>query len=287
MRDGETEEIHAVFGDEGVTYVDASDAFHACIEAVPYPAEGHPAECEGSYYELIRKAMGACFIDVFVSEARRLFSGATQNEDRAVHENAFALLQGTNASDIIESETGLKSHHNVGGLPDQLNVEIVEPLAGLYKFEIRLLAEALGLPKEIVFRQPFPGPGLALRTWGKLSRDLAPPLRAANRILEEVLRSHYPDIHTRPCQYYAGLAPLPSTGLMGDARVIGYAWWIRMVTSRRRESYSTLGVFEPTWAFMQELSHRLTSETRMLDGTPFVRVGYEVTGKPPSTVEPH
>jgi GMP synthase (glutamine-hydrolysing) len=285
MRENELEEIRDIFGNEDVTYVNAAERFHERIEAVPYPVTGSVPEREGAYYEAVRKAIGSCFIDVFAAEAEPLLR--VDRENGTGTNEGLLLLQGTNASDIIESETGLKAHHNVGGLPDVLKADIIEPLAGLYKFEIRELASALELPREIVQRQPFPGPGLAIRAWGKLSREYAPPLRAANRILEEVMREYYADPRARPCQYYAALAPIPSTGLMGDARVIGYAWWVRMVTARRRESYSTLGVFEPSVAFLRELAHRLTTETSMPDGTPFVRVSYEITGKPPSTTEPH
>ncbi len=291
MRDGELDEIREIFGDEDVLYVDAADRFHGRIEAVRYPTEQSPVDCEGVYYEAVRRAIGGCFIDVFAEETNRFLDNVlpsqSAEEQTPERRDVFALLQGTNASDIIESETGLKAHHNVGGLPDVLQVEIVEPLAGLYKFEIRELAKALELPDEIVYRQPFPGPGLALRTWGKLSRDLAPPLQAANRILEEVVRKHYPDPQTRPCQYYVALDPSSSVGLMGDARVNGLGWKIRMVKANKRESYSTLDIFEPSWAFLREITARLTTEIAMPDGTPFDRVYYEITGKPPSTTEPH
>lgn len=275
FREGETEEVRGYFGEECVTYMDASLDFYGVVEAIPYPDEGRDTDREYKYYEQVRKAIGGQFIKTFLSVAQNLGQAPG------------SLIQGTNYSDIIESDTGLKSHHNVGGLPDELGVSIIEPLAGLYKFEIRELASCLNLPREVVHRQPFPGPGLAIRTWGKLTRDDAQPLRRANRILEEVMREHYPDPEKRPCQYYVATAKLPSTGLVGDSRVIGYALWVRMVTARQRESYSTLGVFHPSWEFQEELTHRLVTEVTMPDGTPFVRVAYEITGKPPSTTEPH
>jgi len=276
-REGETDEVRGHFGTDGISYVDARNYFYDAIEAIPYPseAEGRDTEREYWYYDQVRKAMGAQFIRTFVDAARGL------------QPTPGALIQGTNHADIVESETGLKAHHNVGGLSDRIGIAIVEPLAGLYKFEIRELAAYLKLPLEVVHRQPFPGPGLAIRTWGKLTRDMAPPLRKANRILEEVMRKHYPDPRDRPCQYYVAIARLPTTGLMGDERVVGYVAILRMVTARRRESYATLGVFRPTVAFQEELCDRLVSEVVMEDGTRIVSVAYVITGKPPTPTEPH
>ncbi len=275
FREGETDEVRSYFGTDGISYVDASGEFYDAIDAIPYPADGKDTDREYRYYDQVRRVIGHRFVETFLATARGL--GRTTG----------SLIQGTNVADIIESQTGLKAHHNVGGLPDELGVAVIEPLAGLYKFEIRELAARLGLAPEIVHRQPFPGPGLAIRTWGKLTRDVAKPLQRANRILEDVMRLHYPDPRSRPCQYYVALAPLPSTGLMGDKRVIGYAWVVRMVTSKQRESYTTLDVFEPTRAFAADLVHRLVNDVTMPDGTPIVRVFYEWTGKPPSTTEPH
>lgn len=274
FREGETDEVRNIFGTEHVSYVDASESFYDALDQIPYARDQPPLKAEYLYYEAVRKCIGAKFIDVFVGHARELGRPAS------------ALIQGTNAADIIESLTGLKSHHNVA-LPKRLGVNILEPLAGLYKTEIRELARHLGLPEEIVTRQPFPGPGLAIRTWGVLKRAYAPPLQRANRILEEVVREHYPNQATRPCQYYVALMPLPSTGLVGDERVIGYAWSVRMVWSEDRESYASLEVRSLSQQVQDVLSKRLTSEVQMEDGTRFVRVFYELTGKPPSTTEPH
>lgn len=275
MRAGEMEEVRAWFGDEHVTYEDASDRFYRLVEGIPYGSNLHPTLAEHMYYEMVRKVVGSTFIDVFVETARRLGISIE------------GLMQGTNAGDIIESLTGLKAHHNVTGLPDRLHVSIIEPLAGLFKFEIRKLALYLGLRPEVVNRQPFPGPGLSIRAWGPLRRDMVKPMQQANRILDELVVKHYPRFEDRPCQYYVALLPAPNTGLMGDGRVSGYIWWVRMVTAGARESYSTVGVFRMSEAFQDELAHRLTSEVRMEDGTRFSRVGYEITGKPPSTTEPH
>lgn len=273
MREGELEEVRGYFGSAGIAYVEAAEVFLEHITALPYT--GPEPVGEARYYDQVRRAVGQCFIDTFVQQARQ--QGRTP----------VALVQGTNYADIIESLTNLKAHHNVGGLPARLAVTVVEPLAGLFKFEIRQLAAYLGLPEEVVYRQPSPGPGLAIRMWGPVTRLKTQALRRGTRILEELIRQHYPAPRQRPSQYYLALAPLASCGLMGDERVYGYAWVIRGVTTRDRESYVTVGAFHFSPAFMQDAARRLTNEVAMEDGTRFVRVFVEVTGKPPSTTEPH
>jgi GMP synthase (glutamine-hydrolysing) len=273
MREGELEEVRGYFGLEGISYIEAADVFLEHIAALPYT--GPEPAGEATYYDQVRREVGQCFIDTFVQHARQ--------QGRA----PVALVQGTNYADIIESLTNLKAHHNVGGLPARLDVIVVEPLAGLFKFEIRQLAAYLGLPDEVVYRQPSPGPGLAIRMWGPVTPPKTNALRRATRILEELIRQHYPDPRQRPSQYYLALAPLASCGLMGDDRVYGYAWVIRGVTTRDRESYVTVGAFAFSHAFLQDAARRLTNEVTMEDGTRFVRVFVEVTGKPPSTTEPH
>jgi GMP synthase (glutamine-hydrolysing) len=273
MREGELQEVRQWFGTEGVAYIDAGDVFIEHVEALPYT--GPDPHSEARYYDQVRRTIGACFIDVFVRHARQ--QGRTP----------VALVQGTNYADIIESITNLKAHHNVGGLPATLDVMVVEPLAGLFKFEIRQLAAYLGLPQEVVYRQPSPGPGLAIRMWGPVTRAKTRALRQATRILEELMRQHYPDPRQRPSQYYVAFAPLASCGLMGDERVYGYAWIIRGVVTRERESYVTVSAFPFSAAFLHDAAMRLTNEVTMDDGTRFVRVLVEITGKPPSTTEPH
>lgn len=262
---------------QSVYVVPAAERFHREIEAIPYPVEGTLAEREHSYYDRVRKVIGATFIDVFAQSAR--LAGYSH-----------ALVQGTNAADIIESETGLKAHHNVGGLPEALGCDIIEPVAGLYKNEIRALGRALGLSPRMVHRQPFPGPGLALRSWGKLDRRDADALRRADAILEEEVSRLWPDPSdpSRPSQYYVALAKtMPSTGLMGDDRVVGYALIVRMVDAGPRENYASAPACMLAPDFQKKLVQRLTSEVVHPDGTPIVRVLYEITDKPPSTVEPH
>lgn len=275
-RENETDEVRRYFGEEGVSYVNASERFHDALEAIAYPSDGHPTVREHRYYDQVRKVMGETFINVFLDEAKRLDL------------NPVALIQGTNVADIIESETGLKRHHNVGGLPDKLGVAVIEPLAGLYKFEIRELAVALGLPEAVAYRQPFPGPGLAIRQWGKLDRSLARPAQRANAILEEVVAKYWPSYGPeRPCQYYVAIQQLPTTGLMGDERVVGYLAMVRMVWSRSRESYASLEVKALRQEVQDVLSRRLTAEVRMEDVTRIVGATYLLSGKPPATTEPH
>jgi GMP synthase PP-ATPase subunit len=123
--------------------------------------------------------------------------------------------------------------------------------------------------------------------WGPVTRAKTQALRKATRILEDLMRQHYPDPRQRPAQYYVALAPLASCGLMGDDRVYGYAWIIRGVLTRERESYVTVSAFPFSEAFLRHAAIRLTNEVTMDDGTRFVRVFVEITGKPPSTTEPH
>ena len=273
LRQGELAEVRAVFGDAGISYLEAADDFLPEVEALPYT--GPDPQGEAHYYDQVRRTIGARFIDTFVRHAR--------GQGR----QPVALVQGTNYADIIESITNLKAHHNVGGLPAQLDVQVIEPIAGLFKFEIRQLAAYLGLPEAVVHRQPSPGPGLAIRTWGPVTRSKVDALRRGTHIFEELVRRHYPEPRQRPAQYYLAFAPLASCGLMGDDRVYGYAWVIRGVTTHDRESYVTVSAFDFSPAFLQEAARRLTNEITMDDGTRFVRVFVEVTGKPPSTTEPH
>ena len=273
LRQDELAEVRQVFGDTDIAYLEAADDFLPDVESLPYTGPDPPGEAD--YYDRVRRTIGARFIDTFVGHARR--------QGR----RPVALVQGTNYADIIESITNLKAHHNVGGLPARLDVAVVEPIAGLFKFEIRQLAAYLGLPDEVVYRQPSPGPGLAIRMWGPVTRAKVDALRRGTRIFEELVCRHYPEPRRRPTQYYLALAPLASCGLMGDDRVYGYAWVIRGVTTHDRESYVTVSAFDFSAAFLKEAARRLTNEVALCDGTRFVRVFVEVTGKPPSTTEPH
>ncbi|MBI4137784.1 MAG: hypothetical protein HY472_00860 [Candidatus Sungbacteria bacterium] len=268
MRDGEMKEVRALLGTQGIRYVNARKKFYHAVEAIPYDPRR-----EARYYDEIRKVMGECFIDVFVENVRE-------------YPNITHLVQGTNQADVIESETGLKRHHNVGGLPAWLKLVLVEPLAGLFKNEIRQIAQYLGLPQEIVWRQPFPGPGDALRSWGPMTAEKARFLGRANLILEEIVRKHYPDPHDRPNQYYISLAPLTTRGHVGDKGVNGYPVVVRAVASRERETYITMHPFSWSDEAKKEVTWRFTNELRF-ERKPIVRTWFDETGKPPATVEMH
>lgn len=272
MREGEREEVQGWFGTDGISYVRAGEEFLRQIESIPYT--GPDPEGEERYYGQVRDIIGKCFIETFALHAR-------QNERRPV-----ALVQGTNHADVIESTTGLKAHHNVGALPQRLEVAVVEPLAGLFKFEIRQLAEYLGLPHEVAWRQPLPGPGFAIRMWGPVTRIKINALRQAMRIFEEIICQYYPDPKDRPLQYFVEFSPLASCGHMGDEKVYGQSLAIRGYARSRRESYMNLRSFQFPWELIYETERRLTNEVRMDDGTRITRVFVDVTAKPGGTGEP-
>jgi GMP synthase (glutamine-hydrolysing) len=267
MREGEFEWLQKIFPNPNVRFVDASEKFYKAVAEIPWTWGNDPW-----YYDQIRLVIGTTFISVFEETVRDL--------------GEFVLVQGTNYSDIIETITGLKRHHNVGGLPEDMAFDVLEPLAGLYKHEIRKIAEHLGLPQEIVWRQPFPGPGNAIRAWGKMTPEVARVLARANRILEEVVWKHYPSPQTRPHQYYVSFVPLKTRGFMGDKGCDGFMFGVRAVISGR-ETYATVRPFWFSPEVFAEIEWRLTTEVQMPDGTPLVRVLYDFTHKPPATTEPH
>lgn len=283
MRLNEAHGVQQLFGNQGITYVDASDAFREAVQWIAFPSADTPTEtCRagGVYFSQIRKTIGSVFFRIFAEQAR-LF-GATPG-------TPSALIQGTNCADVIESKTKIKGHHNLEEIASTHWMDIVEPLAGLYKSEIRQVGLFLGLPEVVAFRQPFPGPGLALRFSGRFFPEYIPALQQANAILEEEVAHAWPNLRhpERPCQYYVALAPLPTVGLMGDDRVVGMAWILRMVWSGGgRENYATLDVRPLPADFQERLAHRLISDVVDV-GIPFTRVFYELTGKPPSTTELH
>lgn len=271
--EGEMEWIQETFADKNpgqVLCVDAADEFYDAVETIPYVEGG-----EDDYFDAVRMVVGHTFVKVFEREAAKATATLGENP---------LLGQGTNAADIHDAR--LKRHHNVGGLPDRMNLDVLEVLAGLYKKGIRIIAEALGLPPEVVWRQPSPGPGNSIRTWGRVTRQKARALARGNRILHEIIAARYPNYRDRPQQYYVALAPLPTCGFMGDNRRYGYLWYLRAVTSGRETYASNIPfVFSPN--VFAEISDRLTSEVVMEDGTPFVGVMYAITGKPPLPTEPH
>jgi len=218
--------------------------------------------------ETKRKAIGGKFIDVFEQEANRI--GGVKY-----------LVQGTLYPDVIESvslrgaSVTIKSHHNVGGLPEKMNLKLVEPLRELFKDEVRLIGKDLGIPEEILQRHPFPGPGLAVRILGDITPEKVELLQKVDRIYIEEL--HNFKLYKEVWQAFAVLLPIQSVGVMGDFRTYEKTVALRAVTS-------TDGM-TADWArlpfdFLQSVSSRITSEIRGVN-----RVVYDISSKPPSTIE--
>ncbi len=253
MRKNEAREIEALFSRMGLNYriVDASKEFIDALRGVDDP-------------ERKRKIIGAKFIEVFEREAKEF--------------GAEYLVQGTIAPDWIESGGGLrdtiKSHHNVGGLPEDMNLKLVEPLRDLYKDEVRSIAEYLGL--EIKHRQPFPGPGLAIRIIGPIDEEKISIVREANAIVEEEVEKNLP-YEERPWQYFAVLLPIKSVGVHGDKRAYGYTVAVRMVDSLDGMSAA---YFRASHQLLERISIRITTEIKGVN-----RVIYDITNKPPGTIE--
>jgi GMP synthase (glutamine-hydrolysing) len=245
MRKGETDRIREIFSFMKPRIVDASDQFFAALKGVTDP-------------ELKRKAVGETFIRVFEQVAKSL--------------DVDYLIQGTIYPDRIESEGGIKSHHNVGGLPSVMDFKgIIEPIADLYKDEVRDVARALDLPAEISERMPFPGPGLSVRVIGEVTREKVAIVREANAIVEEELVKQY-----HPWQCLAALLE-KGTGVKGDNRCHGWIIAVRAVESR---DAMTANHMELPWETLNRMSSRITSEIPSV-----ARVVYDITPKPPATIE--
>jgi len=245
MRKGETERIKTVFGNIRLQVIDAGDEFFAALAGITDP-------------EKKRKAIGERFIRVFEREAKK--SGAT------------CLLQGTIYPDRIESEGGIKSHHNVGGMPlETAFTKVIEPIRDLYKDEVREVAGALGLPKEIQHRMPFPGPGLAVRILGEVTREKAAVIRESNWIAESEIVEQY-----HPWQCFAALVGL-GTGVKGDNRIHGWIVAIRAVNSRDGMTADPMNI---PFADLTRIGARITAEIPSV-----ARVVYDITPKPPATIE--
>jgi GMP synthase (glutamine-hydrolysing) len=245
MRKGETETIKKIFADMNLQVVDGKENFLKALKGKTDP-------------EIKRKAVGEAFIREFEREARLL--------------GAKCLIQGTIYPDRIESEGGIKSHHNVGGLPSVMDFEsIVEPIADLYKDEVREVARAMGLPHEISNRMPFPGPGLSVRIIGEVTEEKLDVVREANAIVEEELLEQF-----KPWQTFAALLE-KGTGVKGDVRVHGWIIAVRAVQSRDGMTAESM---ELPWAVLQKIQSRITSEIPNVS-----RVLYDLTPKPPATIE--
>ncbi|MEO8071920.1 MAG: glutamine-hydrolyzing GMP synthase, partial [Acidobacteriota bacterium] len=235
--------------------VDASAEFYTVLENVIDP-------------ELKRKAIGAKFIDVFDAEATKIG-------------DVKWLVQGTLYPDVIESvslrgsSVTIKSHHNVGGLPEKMNLKLIEPLRELFKDEVRLIGKDLNIPDEILQRHPFPGPGLAVRILGDITTEKVELLQRADKIFIEELKST--DLYDKTWQAFAVLLPIQSVGVMGDFRTYEKTIALRAITST---DGMTADWARLPFEFLAKVSSRITSEIRGIN-----RVVYDISSKPPSTIE--
>ena len=253
MRKGESEQVVDVFQnqlDANLVYVDATDRFLELLDDVAEP-------------EAKRKIIGAEFIRVFEEEARK------------VGDEVSFLAQGTIYPDILESD-GVKAHHNVGGLPDDLQFELCEPVKLLYKDEVRVIGRELGLPEGMVERQPFPGPGLGVRCLGAITRDRLEALREADAIAREELSKAGLDRDIWQCPVVL-LADVHSVGVQGDERTYGSPIVLRPVSS---EDAMTADWSRVPYDVLATISTRITNECRQIN-----RVVLDCTSKPPATIE--
>ena len=258
MRKGESEAVIEMFGkglDANLVYVDATDRFLDLLKDVSDP-------------EKKRKIIGAEFINVFADEARKL-------------EGIEFLAQGTIYPDILESinaaegKKAVKSHHNVGGLPEDLNFELVEPIKLLFKDEVRVVGEALGLPHAMVYRQPFPGPGLGVRCLGAITRDRLEALREADAILREEFDNA--DLAGKVWQYFIAVPDIKSVGVKNESRYEGWPAIIRAVNTTDAMSAT---IEEIPYALLHKITDRITHEVEGIN-----RVLYDLTPKPIGTIE--
>ena len=258
LRKNEVEEVRHLLGDNldlNLTVVDASERFLSRLKGVDDP-------------EKKRKIIGHTFIEIFDEESKKI-------------PHVDFLAQGTLYPDVIESTSAkgpsavIKSHHNVGGLPDHMKLSLIEPLRELFKDEVRQVAKELGLPDTIVWRQPFPGPGLAIRVLGEVTRERLDILRAADSIVQEELRNS--GWYRKVWQGFAVLLPLRTVGVMGDGRTYEHVIALRIVDSvdAMTADWSRL----PT-DLVAKISGRIINEVNGVN-----RVVYDVSSKPPSTIE--
>lgn len=259
LRKNEAAEVVTMFRDHynmRLIHADESDRFLSALEGVSDP-------------EVKRKTIGRLFIDVFQHHAAEVGG-------------AEFLAQGTLYPDVIESvsvsggpSVTIKSHHNVGGLPEKMGLKLVEPLRELFKDEVRALGRELGLPAGFIGRHPFPGPGLAIRCPGAISREKLAILREADAVFIDQIRKHglYDDIW----QAFAALLPVRTVGVMGDGRTYDYACLLRAVTS---VDGMTADYYPFTHEFLGETATRIINEVRGIN-----RVSYDITSKPPGTIE--
>ena len=296
LRQGEGDMVMEMFVGKlhaKVIRVDAADQFLGHLKGVSEP-------------EAKRKIIGREFVEVFKAEAARLKAGAGGNnglrDGRAVKgegvpsravKGATFLAQGTIYPDVIESggakskkAVTIKSHHNVGGLPEQLGLKLLEPLRDLFKDEVRELGEALGLPHDMVYRHPFPGPGLGVRILGEVKKEYADLLRRADAIFIEELHNFKDDTpgpnfgktwYELTSQAFAVFLPVKSVGVMGDGRTYDFVVALRAVQT---SDFMTADWAELPYALLKKVSSRIINEVRGIN-----RVTYDVSSKPPATIE--
>lgn len=258
LRQGEAEEVVGMFRDHynmRLIHADERDKFIDALEGVSDP-------------EVKRKTIGRLFIEVFEAHAKPL--------------GAEFLGQGTLYPDVIESvsvsggpSVTIKSHHNVGGLPEKMGMKLVEPLRELFKDEVRALGAELGLPAHFIGRHPFPGPGLAIRCPGEITRDKLDILRAADAVYIDQIRRH--GLYDEIWQAFVALLPVRTVGVMGDGRSYDYACALRAVTS---VDGMTADYYPFSHEFLGETATRIINEVRGIN-----RVTYDITSKPPGTIE--
>jgi GMP synthase (glutamine-hydrolysing) len=259
LREGEAEQVVGTFRDRfniRLVHRNAADLFLRELDGVSDP-------------EAKRKTIGRLFVDIFEQEAAKIGG-------------AEFLAQGTLYPDVIESvsfaggpSVTIKSHHNVGGLPERMHMRLLEPLRELFKDEVRALGRALGLPEAIVGRHPFPGPGLAIRIPGAITSEKRDLLRRADAIFLEEIR--LAGLYDAIWQAFAVLLPVRTVGVMGDGRSYDYACALRAVTST---DGMTADVYPFDIGFLTRVASRIVNEVRGIN-----RVSYDVTSKPPGTIE--
>ena len=252
LRKGEPEQVIEVFRnqmDANLIYVDAVDRFLDKLAGVAEP-------------EKKRKIIGKEFIDVFAEEAEKL-------------DGIEFLGQGTIYPDILESEDGVKAHHNVGGLPEDLQFELVEPVKLLFKDEVRVVGKALGLPDSMVFRQPFPGPGLGVRCLGAITRDRLEAVRESDAILREEFAKN--GLEGKVWQYFTAIPDFKSVGVTDGKRTEGWPVILRAINTK---DAMTATVEDVPFALLQHITQRITNEVENVN-----RVLFDLTPKPCATIE--
>ena len=252
LRKGEPEQVIEVFRNQmnaNLVYVDATDRFLDKLAGVSEP-------------EKKRKIIGSEFIEVFAEEARKL-------------DGIDFLAQGTIWPDILESEKGIKAHHNAGGLPEDMKFELVEPVKILYKDEVRVVGKALGLPDGMVYRQPFPGPGLGVRCTGAITRDRLEAVRESDAILREEFAKN--GLEGKVWQYFTAIPDLKSVGIKDGKRVDEWCAIIRAVNT----TDAMTATIEPIpYDLLNHIVSRITTEVKGVN-----RVLYDLTPKPTGTIE--